>query len=730
MDREGEQAEVGAAGAAGGPSQEVPWGAAGFHVTAFDLLHPGLQHHIVNSLGWRELRPFQEEVIPAALNGEHLLVLAPTAGGKTEAAILPLLSRMLSEDWRGLSILYLCPIRALLNDLHIRLSRYAQLVGRSCSFWHGDVSASQRGRINRTPPDILLTTPESLEVMLVSRKTDAAGLLGDVRAVIVDELHAFAGDDRGWHLLSVLLRVSHLAGREFQRIGLSATVGNPEELLTWLCSGGTAQRRIIAPAATAHRKADVQLDFVGSLANAATVISRMHRGEKRLAFVDSRARAEALGAELRQLSVKTYVTHSSLSKDARARAEAAFASETDCVIVATSALELGIDVGDLDRVIQIDAPGRVASLLQRMGRTGRRSGTVSNCLFLATDRQALLRAAGLIDLWLSGYVEPVVSPALPLHVFAQQIMALTLQLGGLERTAWRDWIGAVPAFIQLDSNVIDEILQHMISNEILWEEGGLLWFGQRGEKQFGFRNFLELLSVFTNEPLFSVRHGKLELGFVHESSFAPRKDDLRVLLLGGRSWAVTHIDWHKRVAHVVPAEERGQSRWIGSGLLLSYELCQAVRQILAGNQVCELWSRRARDELGRTRTEMSWVRTGETAIVASADGIVWWTFAGDRVNALLSQGLRQLAGVRAQSDSWVVRMDADVGPGTLAGAIDAIRHADLSAMSPEVSEDMLEGLKFSACLPKRLAEAVLAARLNDPMALRRTMTEALRHVTV
>jgi ATP-dependent Lhr-like helicase len=298
----------------------------------------------------------------------------------------------------------------LLNNLHIRLSRYAALVGRSCSVWHGDTSPTERARINREQPDILLTTPESLEVMLVSRKTDPVALFGQVRAVIVDELHAFAGDDRGWHMLSVLQRVSHLAGRELQRIGLSATVGNPEHLLRWLMSGSICPGQVVQPPAAATKGPTVQLDFVGSLKNAAVVISRLHRGEKRLVFVDSRARAEELGAELRRLEIKAFVTHSSLSKDQRSRAEQAFASETDCVIVATSVLELGVDVGDLDRVIQIDAPSTVASFLQRMGRTGRRSETERNCLFLATHDFALLQAAALLDLWSQGFVEEVIPP--------------------------------------------------------------------------------------------------------------------------------------------------------------------------------------------------------------------------------------------------------------------------------------------------------------------------------
>ena len=697
-------------------------------MSAFDLLHPGLQHHIVNSLGWRELRPFQEQVIPAILNRDHVLVIAPTAGGKTEAAIFPILSMILSEDWKGLSTLYLCPIRALLNNLHIRLSRYATLVGRTCSVWHGDTSQSERARIGREPPDILLTTPESLEVMLVSKKIDALGVLGQVRTVVIDELHAFAGDDRGWHMLSVLQRVSKLAGRELQMVGLSATVGNPETLLEWLTSGATSHARVIAPTEVAKNKPDVQLDFVSSIENAAIVISRMHRGEKRLVFVDSRSRAEELGAQLRQLEVKTFVTHSSLSKDQRSRAESAFASESNCVIVATSALELGIDVGDLDRVIQIDAPARVASVLQRMGRTGRRPGTVSNCLFLATNRQALLRAAGLIELWMSGYVEPITPPKRPYHVFAQQMMALTLQLGGLERRAWREWIGLVPAFAELSDADAEEILEYMISLDILWDDSGVLWFGRRGEKEFGYRNFMDLLSVFTSEPLFTVRCGQTDLGFVHELSFAAGRDGEKTILLGGRSWMVTHIDWKRRVAFVQATESRGRSRWIGSGQSMSFELCQSIRRVLASDEERSLWSKRARAEVIEAREEHSWVQVVDTTFVSNPTGLTWWTFAGDRANAAISARLGELIESDVQSDSLSITTACGISAQGFADAIDETRKSGAEALRVDVSPEMLDGLKFTSCLPEDVARDILQVRLADRAALTSVLREPCRHV--
>ncbi|MEO2032278.1 MAG: DEAD/DEAH box helicase, partial [Planctomycetaceae bacterium] len=292
-------------------------------MSSFDRLHPALQHHVVNSLGWRELRPFQDAVIPEVLDGKHLIILAPTAGGKTEAAFFPTVSRMLSEGWSGLSVLYICPIKALLNNLDLRLERYCTLLGRRSALWHGDVKSSARKRILREPPDCLLTTPESLEVMLVSPNVDARSLFSGLQVVIVDEIHAFAGDDRGWHLLSVLERVSRMAGRELQRLGLSATVGNPDTLVDWLAGSCQGPRQVFRPLESGSSEADVQLDFVGSLQNASVVISRLHRGEKRLVFVDSRARAEQLAAELRNLQVTTFVTHSSLSQEQRHRAEEA-----------------------------------------------------------------------------------------------------------------------------------------------------------------------------------------------------------------------------------------------------------------------------------------------------------------------------------------------------------------------------------------------------------------------
>jgi ATP-dependent Lhr-like helicase len=242
-------------------------------VTAFDRLHPAHQHHIVNSLGWRDLREVQSLSIDAFFTGANLVIIAPTAGGKTESAFFPVLSQILTEGWNGLSVLYVSPIRALLNNQEQRLQRYFELVGRRAACWHGDTRQGERRQMLSDPPDCLLTTPESLEAILVSTKIDHREFFKSVRCIVIDELHAFAGDDRGWHLLSVFARIRRLAGRDLQRIGLSATVGNPAEMLAWLSSGSQRPRQVVSPAPGARQPPDVQLDYVGSLQNAAKVIS-------------------------------------------------------------------------------------------------------------------------------------------------------------------------------------------------------------------------------------------------------------------------------------------------------------------------------------------------------------------------------------------------------------------------------------------------------------------------
>jgi ATP-dependent Lhr-like helicase len=665
-------------------------------------LNAAVEYHVVNSLGWHDLRPLQRSAIEPVRSGDDCLLIAPTAGGKTEAAFFPLLSQMVEDDWTGLSVLYVAPLRALLNNLHPRLESYAAWLGRTVGLWHGDVGDSVRRRMLAERPDVLLTTPESLESMLVSRRVDHHAWFSGVRAIVVDELHAFAGDDRGWHLLAVLERIQRLAGRPVQRIGLSATVGNPEQMLRWLQGSGAQERsgQVVAEAGTSASEVGVTLDYVGRVENAAEVIARLHAGEKRLVFCEARARAEELAYELRARSVTTFVSHSSLSADERRQSERAFADSRDCVIVATSTLELGVDIGDLDRVIQIDAPRSVAAFLQRLGRTGRRPGSVRNTLFLATEPVHLVRAAALLLLWQRGFVEPVAPPRSPRHIAAQQLLALALQEGRFGASTWREWWGNLPL---MDDGA--QVLEYLRQADFLAEDGGLLFIGPSAEREFGRRYFMELLSAFTIAPEMRVVAGRREIGTVSPLAVTTRSDDdVKRLLLAGRVWEVQSIDWDKHEILVSEQPVKGKVRWPGEPIAESFELVRAERDVLLGATPHVDLSRRAVDRLARVR--------GDQADVVDSSGLVLrrrgvgselWTWAGWRANETL---IAALGVIDATSDNTVVRLPAGVG-------VDQLRAASVDHALPFVNPQAVDGLKFSAALPPEVARATLAERAVD-----------------
>lgn len=676
---------------------------------AFDCLHPALQHHLVNSLGWRELRPLQEEAIPVLVTGEHGILLAPTAGGKTEAAVFPVLTQMLNQSWDGLSVLYVCPIKALLNNLYPRLEKLLGLLGRRSGLWHGDVGQAERQRMRRNPPDLLLTTPESLEVLLVSRATDKERFFSAVRVVIVDEIHAFAGDDRGWHLLSVLSRIARLGKHRIQRIGLSATVGNPEELLTWLTGESGTEGRVLQPAPTTSDPPVLEIDFVGNLENAALVISRLHRGEKRLVFADSRERVESLAVLLRMMRVTTHVSHSSLSADERHRAEQAFAEGADCVIVATSTLELGIDVGDLDRVIQIDAPKSVSSVLQRMGRTGRRKGTHRNCLFLCTNETDLLCAAAEARLIQTGWCEDTCPPAKPYAILAQQIMALALQQGGIGRRTWWEWLKPMPAFREMPDDVRQNVLHHMLQQDLLFEDSGVLCFGVEGEQRYGFRHFMALFSVFTSPPMFKVFQGRKEIGEVHEFSFSHQTRNPPVITLAGQCWELQHIDWERREAFVAPSAEIGRSRWLGAGPRIGYELAQTVANVLCGAEIPARLSTRASETLSQARDAFAFLESGSSILAVAGDGFTWWTFGGDLLNAALAHRFKS-AGLNCQADSFGIHFPKTRLSDTEVEIEGLLRDQDTLRL-PNVARPGVD-VKFAECVPEPLLDAMFHARHN------------------
>ncbi|NHA66854.1 DEAD/DEAH box helicase [Phycicoccus sp. CMS6Z-2] len=687
---------------------------------AFDLLHPVIQHHVVNTLGWHGLRPLQAEAVSPLSSGEDAILLAPTAGGKTEAAMLPLLSAMEQQSWLGLSLLYVCPLKALLNNLQPRIGQYASWLGRVASTRHGDTTAGARARMSRDRPDILLTTPESLEAMLVSTLIDAPRMFADVRAIVVDEVHAFAGDDRGWHLLSVLDRIEELTNRRIQRVGLSATVGNAPELLGWLQGHDAAERRgsVIAPEVASPVVPELILDYVGNVGNAATVVGRTGVGEKRLVFADSRRTVEDLAVRVREQGVETFVSHSSLSLNERKRAEAAFAEARECVIVSTSTLELGIDVGDLDRIVQIGSPMTVASMLQRLGRTGRRPGTSRNMTFLALDDAELMRACGLLLLHGERFIEPVVPPPAPRHVASQQIVGRALQKGRVHLDVEA---GAVARLGLCTPDESVEIGEWLATTGHLDEDSGLYFVGPTAEQRFGRRNFMELLAVFTAAPEVTILHGRTEIGSVDPTLLTLKVTGPRIIALAGKPWRVTYIDWRRKRAYVEPSDDVGRSRWTGDSRAYSFELSDAIRRVLLGEEPAGVTlSTRASQRLLALREAFE-PRVSADSTVVAMDGtrLRWWTFAGARANAVLVAALGAVA--PDLLDEWsysnlAVALRSDATPAQISVALrDALEQfgSELAGVQPEVSPQALKKLKFSELLTPQLAVATLAHRTGD-----------------
>ncbi len=662
----------------------------------FEQLHPSVQYHVVNTLGWSTLRPTQLAAIAPIHAGSHCLLLAPTAGGKTEAAAIPILSRMLIESWPGTSVLYICPIKALLNNLEHRLTLYAGLVGRRVEVWHGDISQSRKNRALRDAPDILLTTPESIEAMLISVRVNRPAWFGNLRAVIVDELHAFAADDRGWHMRSVLHRLDQYLERPLQRIGLSATVSNPTELLAWFAPSGN---RNVVGSASVSTEADVTIDHVASLENAATVISRLHRGEKRLVFCDSRSSAEQLSSMLRAKDMRTFVSHASLSVSERRQAEAAFTEEKDCVIVATSTLELGIDVGDLDRVIQIDSPSSVSSFLQRMGRTGRRAGALRNCLFLTTNDDAFMLALGVTKKWSEAWVEAAVPPAEPWPILAQQALVLVLERGEIPTMEVVQLLHG--SFPELATDDITALIEHLVEKQFLERSEGVVRVGPETERVYARGHYRDLLASFSGSMLLTGRHGSSEVGYIDPTVLAGEQDNL-LLLLAGRSWRVTEVEWSKRIVWLEPAREGGKARWMGGARSLGPDVCQAIRTVIAtGVPPIVTLSKRARAALSSLADELP-ISPGTHFVMARSDAaqVRTWTFAGTRANRTWAH--------RASAGGLKIRFDAMSVHAPASLLVDAVP-GQLTVTDAEIAT-FAESVKFAECVPRGLLKRTVVAR--------------------
>ncbi|WP_200373986.1 DEAD/DEAH box helicase [Thiocystis violacea] len=614
-------------------------------MSVFSRFAPRLQQAIVAQLGWTSLRAVQEDAGEALLAGDNAIILAATAGGKTEAAIFPMLSRFIEDPPDGVGALYIAPIKALLNNQSERLGRYTEMVGLRRFVWHGDISDAQRRGFRKAPAELLLTTPESLEVMLVSPRVDAARLFTDLRLVVIDEVHALAGSERGAHLMSVIERLARLSRHDPQRVGLSATVGNPDAILEWLRGSSRRAGRVVDPARAPGRRQLLVAHRPDLLALARSA-AHLAKGQKSLFFCQSRATTETVAETMRHAGTAVFVHHSAVSREERDLAEERFQRGSDACIVCTSTLELGLDVGDLDRVLQAEAPETVSSFLQRMGRTGRRAGQAANTTFFCTSTESLLQAIALIELAKSGWVESVAINPRCWPVLIHQLLALALATDGVTvEMAW-DQLSRVPDFRDIRRGEFERLLDWMRHDQSLRLTAGRLVLGPKAERLFGRRHFMELYAVFASPRSYQVETIAGEpLGTLNQTFVDRLVEEVSCFLLGGRAWVAFRLDHAARRVLVEPAPRGRQPSWGGFlPQFLGREICARIRRILAEEETFGYLDPSAVEILVEQREAMRGVLASGTDAIEVSDGeLRWWTFAGGRINATLRYAIEVVA---------------------------------------------------------------------------------------
>jgi ATP-dependent helicase Lhr and Lhr-like helicase len=700
-------------------TRRLPWSFE--RVTAFARFPPRLQEAIVSRLGWTALRPVQEIAGEAILDGKNAVVLAPTAGGKTEASVFPALANLVESEPDGVGVVYIAPIKALLNNQEERLGTYAEMVGLRRFVWHGDITDSAKRKFVKEPAEILMTTPESLEVMLISSRSPVQRLFRDLRLIIIDEVHALAGTDRGAHLMSIIERLAPASRNDIQRVGLSATVGNPDWILGWLKGSSRREGVVVDPPKTPAKR-DLLVGLHESVSELASVAATRAAGRKSLFFCQSRSLTETVADRMRGRTIDVFVHHSSVSLEERRAAEERFAHGSDACIVCTSTLELGIDVGDLDLVFQANAPSSVSSFLQRMGRTGRRADATANTTFFCEVGEAVLQAVGLIELAREGWIENVARQERCWPVLVHQLLALTLQFGAI--SAERCWkqLSRVPDFRAIERAEFDATVDHMTKEGFLFESGGLLSMGEEAERAYGRKNFLRLYSVFSSPMLYRVvTVAGSDLGSLEQDFVDRLVEQMSSFLLGGRAWLVERVSHDDRVVTVRPAPRGVKPSWGGFvPQHLGFELCQRMKRVLTETvrypYVDEPGFRHIqekRDDLGDLLS-----RSGH-AVQLDGNAARWWTFAGGRINHTLKYGLEVVGGWKIVAGNFQLRIEGDgIGHESVRSAIGKMATQEFWD-EPDLRRAVLARLpgyrlsKFQDCLPQRFALEVIENYLLD-----------------
>ena len=605
--------------------------------TAFDLLADPVRRWIWRK-GWSSLHDIQEKSIPILLNRDNdLIIAAATAGGKTEAAFLPLISSVLKHPGSGgFDLVYVGPLRALINDQFERLEDLCAKTELPVYPWHGDIGRGVKARARKTPRGVLLITPESLEALFVLRGLEIRGLFNCTRAIVVDELHALLDNERGIHLRSLLTRVEIAVDRRIRRIGLSATLGEMElarkylrpeaseavELLESDSEGPELKVQIRGYLRRQRRTAGNESSEDESAAQRAVashLFARL-RGNRNLVFAGSRQNVEWYADALREASEKARVPleffphHANLTREHRIDLEKRLKTRSAATAVCTSTLELGIDIGAIRCVAQVGAPFSVASLRQRLGRSGRRRGEAAVLRMYAIETETgpdshpldrlyleLIRSIAMVELLIEKWCEPPAPQALHLSTLTHQILSVIAEHGGARAKQLYSTLCVRGPFRQVETRVFTRLLRQLGEKDVgLIEQApdGVLLLGPQGEQLVEHYSFY---AVFQTPEEFKISNNGKTLGTLPvQMILAP---DMTIVFCG-RRWRITAIHDRDKVIEVVADRTGRPPRFGGGGGLIHDKVVEKMGKVLRGTKMPAYLDRRAARMLENARSQL------------------------------------------------------------------------------------------------------------------------------
>lgn len=556
---------------------------------AFNLLSEPIRKYIRDK-GWESLRPIQEAAIQRILSTENNYVLiSRTASGKTEAAFLPILSRANFKK-EGVRILYISPLIALINDQFRRVEELCEYLDIPVTKWHGEASRGQKEKLLKNPSGIVLITPESLEAMFVNKPYNVKHLFESLEFVVIDEIHSFLGSDRGIQLQSILSRLQKINKTKFKTLALSATVSDSNQYVELKNFIGDVENTKIIRDITPKPINAVFRYFEGTGAELPLDLLKdlyvQTRNNKSLIFPNARGRVEEVAVKLRKISDKVgghqnyFSHHSSVDKEVREYVEFFAKNNTyqNFSIACTSTLELGIDIGSVDQVVQIDATHSIASLIQRVGRSGRRDDKASNLFLYATNRWTLLQSVACWLLYEEKYIEPVILNEKAYDILVHQILSTVKGTSGILKKNLISVLQENNAFKNISKTDIEEIIDFLVAKDLLEKLEFELILGIEGEKIVNNREFY---SVFQTEDLFKVSHKGNKIGEI-PLTIQVREDEN--IYLSARIWKIAHVDLKSKKIEVIPANDGKKPIFEGNGANIAERIRQKMLEILVSKK--------------------------------------------------------------------------------------------------------------------------------------------------